>query len=121
MSADGTPEAFDWMDQLDGLTDEWKDIESPLLDDTNDVMGFYARIKDGRLQLSDDGETCVDLDNRGVHHTRHALSDAIRGFGDGFRVNRREEIVWEGRPDDRYSAANRFLACMAACRLKEDR
>lgn len=64
---------------------EWIEITTPYLDRHNDYIQIFGRSREGRIFLTDGGETLQDLEQTGVSmksgKRRLLLENILRGFG----------------------------------------
>jgi hypothetical protein len=64
---------------------DWVEITTPYLDRHNDYIQLYGKSRDGRIVLTDAGETLQDLQQSGVSinsgKRKRLLDDILRGFG----------------------------------------
>jgi hypothetical protein len=64
---------------------DWVEITTPYLDRHNDYIQIFGRTTDGRIVLTDGGETLEDLQQSGVAinsgKRKRVLDDILRGFG----------------------------------------
>lgn len=112
-------DAGNWLAQAEDLTGEWKEIYTPLLDEINDQIVFYARVKDGYLVLRDGGETYANLEAGGHELIGHRLDDIIGDFGENITFSPDDDLItYVGKDIDRPAAFNVFAVCLAACLLE---
>jgi hypothetical protein len=65
--------------------EDWVEITTPYLDRHNDYIQIFGRNREGRIVLTDGGETIQDLVQSGVQlnsgKRKRILEDILRGFG----------------------------------------
>lgn len=64
---------------------DWLEITTPYLDRHNDYIQIFGKSRDGRIILTDGGETLQDLTQSGISvstgRRKRILDDVLRGFG----------------------------------------
>lgn len=89
----------------------WTEVSLPLLDESNDHLSFYMRVRDGQTEFSDDGWTLADLSMRGVS-TAGARGERMETILRRFGASLDNGVVTLKTEGSRPDALNRFVQAL---------
>lgn len=91
---------------------DWREITLPLLDSSNDEIGFYAKDEGPGIRFTDDGWTLESFDSKGLTLTparKQQLVEILGRFGAQMDAN--ENIILAA-PSNRPDALNRYAQAL---------
>jgi hypothetical protein len=93
----------------DKAVGQWREITLPLLDNSNDQIGFYAKTDGKGISITDDGYTLEAFDSKGISLTpvrRRHIDAIVRRFG--AQLDSNDNIVLNAE-SNRPDALNQYV------------